>query len=361
MKKSHLLALTVVVLLAAYFVISGLVRGSGASDVATASTVDSAAAQGQTQPPAVVVRESRSQAHVQTLTLKGVTEAARSVVVRSETVGAVTATPAIEGAFVRKGALLCRLDVQARQAIRDQAAAQVRSAELDYNAASRLAEQGWRAPTQAAAAKAVLDGARAALAQAEIELERMSIRAPFDGVFERRDAEVGDFLSPGGACGLVVELDPLLIVAEAAERYADLIRAGASATATLADGRVIDGEIRFVSRNADPRTRTFRVEMLADNPDNSVAAGLSATLRLAGPSVEAHVISPAVLTLNDAGDVGVRIVEGETARFAAVDLVDDGPQGAWVVGLPDTVDLIVVGQELVADGMRVSATRQDAR
>ena len=45
-----------------------------------------------------------------------------------------------------------------------------------------------------------------------------NIRAPFNGVFDRREAEVGTYLAPGQACGTMIELDPLLIVADLPEK-----------------------------------------------------------------------------------------------------------------------------------------------
>ena len=69
--------------------------------------------------------------------------------------------------------------------------------------------------------------------------------------------------------------------------------------------------------------------------------------------------------LNDNGVVGVRVVENGIVRFMPVQIVSDGPDGMWVTGLPDGVDVITVGQEFVSDGQRVkpvidkSGTRHD--
>ncbi len=68
-----------------------------------------------------------------------------------------------------------------------------------------------------------------------------------------------------------------------------------------------------------------------------------------------HLISPASLVLNDAGSVGVRIVDEKSrVRFKTVEIADENPAGIWVKGLPTAVNLITVGHEEVSEGQLVS-------
>jgi multidrug efflux system membrane fusion protein len=46
-------------------------------------------------------------------------------------------------------------------------------------------------------------------------------------------------------------------------------------------------------------------------------------------------------------------------RFAAVKLEQDSKEGVWVSGLDDAVDIIIIGQEFVKEGVKVSATFKD--
>ena len=112
--------------------------------------------------------------------------------------------------------------------------------------------------------------------------------------------------------------------------------------------------MRFISPTADPATRTFRVEIEAPNPDGAIRDGITAEIRLATGSAPAHRLSPAVLTLDDRGVLGVRTVgPGEIVRFMPVSILAEGSDGVWVSGLPETVEVITVGQEYVKDGERV--------
>lgn len=288
------------------------------------------------------------------VSIRGRTEAARTVIVRSETAGVVAAAPALEGSFVRQGQVLCRLSVDARQASLDQARAALKSRQLQRQAAATLAEKGYRSETQVLEAQANLDAAMAGVRAAEIALHQVEIRAPFAGVFDRRDAEIGTYLSPGQPCGTMIELNPLLIVGDVPETQAGNLRAGAPASARLVDGKVMSGRVRYVARDADPQTRTYRVEVTVPNTGNGARSGLSADLRIAAGAGAAHLVPVSALVLDSAGRQGVRYVLADNrVAFAPVTVLEETPQGMWVSGLKGPVNVVTVGQSFVADGEKV--------
>jgi membrane fusion protein, multidrug efflux system len=306
--------------------------------------------------PAVLVTTTLIQPELRpaTIILRGRTEAARAVVVRAETAGPVAATPAREGAFVRRGAILCRLSVDARQASLDQARANQKSRQLQREASARLAEQGYRSQTQVLQDQANLDAANAAVRQAEVLLDQVNIRAPFSGVFDRREAEVGAYLAPGGACGTMIELDPLVIVADLAESQIGKVNVGDSVTATLTSGEILNGRVRSVGRDADPQTRTYRVEIQASNPGGRARSGLSADVRISTGMGSAHRIPSSALVLGADGKQGVRFVQpGGKVGFQAINVLEETPDGVWVSGLEGPVNLIVAGQSYVSEGQTV--------
>ncbi len=345
MKKSYIAAAAIAALAILYFVLHALFIG------APKTGEPAPAASGQAQSFKVVVRTLKAVTRPGILVLRGRSEALRSVSVRAETASSVAATPALEGGKVKKGDVLCRLSVQARQAMLDQAWATSAARKLEWQAAKALVAKGHRSATQAASARAAYDAAQAAVRQAEIELENINIRAPFDGVFVRRDVEIGDYLTPGQSCGLVAQLDPLIIAANAAEKDITNVHVGMKGQAELATGQRFSGIVRYVDPVADPATRTFRVELQADNQDGLLRAGMTAKLRLEGAPVLAHRIPADAMVLNDQGQLGVRVVdERNHVRFYPVKLIDDAGQGIWVTGLPQTIRLIVEGQDFVRDG-----------
>nr|MDJ0822080.1 efflux RND transporter periplasmic adaptor subunit [Paracoccaceae bacterium] len=74
----------------------------------------------------------------------------------------------------------------------------------------------------------------------------------------------------------------------------------------------------------------------------------------------AHLLPQSALTLDDNGALGVRIVDSDSAaQFREITLLRDTPQGVWVTGLADEVDVIIVGQEYVTDGVPVAPSFEE--
>lgn len=347
LKSQYVFIIAVAILLAVFFIVGSLFNNDSARDEAMAKA-------GPVGPPAVQVRLTPETVRDIQVVLRGRTEAARSVIVRSETAGVVAAAPATEGSFVARGQILCRLAVDARQASLDQTRAALKSRQLQRQAAAQLAEKGFRSPTQVLEAQANLDAAQASVRQAEIAFNQVNIRAPFAGVFDRRDAEIGTYLSPGQPCGTMIELNPLLVVGDAPETEAAKLRIGAPAQAQLVSGQTLRGRVRYVAREADPQTRTYRVEVAVQNPGNAVRSGLSSDLRVGAGAGVAHKVPVSSLVLDSAGRQGIRYIVGaDRVAFAPVTVLEEVADGMWVSGLKGPVQVITVGQSFVADGQKV--------
>jgi membrane fusion protein, multidrug efflux system len=355
-----LIAGIVLISVVAYFVVRG-VMGAGAAreerEAAAAAPTPAAAA----AVPRVIVRAVAPTARPEIISISGRSEPARVVTVRAETPGVVTRAPVAEGGLVGEGQLLCALDAEARNARVAEARAVVRAREADFKAASDLAAKGFGAEIRVTQAQAALDGARAQLAQAQIEIGRLDVRAPFAGVFERRDAERGDYLQTGGACGQVVELNPILIVAQASEIEVERLRVGAFASARALTGETVEGRIRFIGRTSDPATRTFRVELEAHNPGLALRAGQTAQLRAVVGTADAFLLPSASLSLDSAGRIGVKIVdEDNRARFATVTIAEETPEGVWVRGFDAATRVIITGSQFVGEGQKVAPVPEPA-
>jgi multidrug efflux system membrane fusion protein len=235
-----------------------------------------------------------------------------------------------------------------------EAMALLRQRTVEYKAAKSLAAKGYRADTKLAEAQAQLDAARAQVSLMETDLARTRIGAPFDGILEKRFVELGDYLQVGDDLATVVDLDPILVVGAVSEREVGSIKVGLEATAKLIDGRSLTGAIRFIGAVADSATRTFRVEIVIPNPDRLVRDGITSQVRLFTAEINAHFLSPSLLTLNEKGRLGVKAVGAdETVIFYPVRILADRTDGIWVGGLPERLTLITVGQEFVRTGQRI--------
>ncbi|WP_415184336.1 efflux RND transporter periplasmic adaptor subunit [Phaeovulum sp.] len=298
----------------------------------------------------VQVRRSVAKPVDQGVLTRGQTEATRRVEVRAETTGRVITDPLRRGAQVIAGQTLCRLDPGTRAAMLSEAEARLTEARLSATAAARLQEGGYRSQTAAASATAALQAAKAGVQAAQKDIDRLTITAPFAGILESDAAEIGSFLVAGGLCATVIALDPIKLVGFVPETEIDRITPAALVGARLATGREITGRVTFISRVADPATRTFRVEAELPNPALSIREGQTVEMIIQSEGTTGHLLPASALTLDDSGTLGLRLAVDGRARFVPVTLLRDTPLGVWLSGLPDTVDVIVVGQEYVTEG-----------
>ncbi|MCQ3829797.1 efflux RND transporter periplasmic adaptor subunit [Microbulbifer elongatus] len=289
------------------------------------------------------------------------TEANRSVQLRAELDGVVAGLPVEEGQQVRKGDVICELAAEDRPEKLAIARAALHKAELDFAGAQKLKGRGLQSDSAMAQQQVALSRARADLKRAQLDVQNLNIRAPFDGVVNSRAVELGDFVRRGEECATILDLDPMLIVGEVSESQVANLMPGAQASAQLQRGPVIDGKLRYVSQQAHPVTRAYRVEVAVANVDGGLRSGVSARMALPTGERMAHRINSSLLTLDDAGLLGVKVLDSEhRVAFRNVELVSDENEGVWVSGLPARTLLITVGQEYVSVGETVDVALEDS-
>ncbi|MEM6423260.1 MAG: efflux RND transporter periplasmic adaptor subunit, partial [Pseudomonadota bacterium] len=332
-------------------------QGEVPSNVPTAplSAADAAAA----SLLRVAVIESTALPSTEIKRLRGRTEAMRTVEVVAETDGLVVSEPLRAGERVAADQLLCRIDPGSRLAEMREAEAAVAEAAIESEAADQLSERGFTSRTSRIASQAKLQSARAQLDKMKLNLERLDINAPFAGVLESDTAELGARLGVGDVCATVVDLSQLKILGFASERDVDRLTVGQPVSVRLVNGAEREGQIRFVGRRADPATRTYTVEAVIPNPDLALRDGMTAEIEIAIDAGAAHRLPLSVLTLDDEGRLGVRLVEDGVVAFAPVRLLRDDGTSGWLAGLPDQASVIAIGQEYVRAGGRVISVPLD--
>ena len=270
-----------------------------------------------------------------------------------------------QGEVVTQGDQLARLSADDREAGVARARAAVGSAERDYEAARQLRERGVTSEAELQSRFAQLESARAELRAAELELQNTRLTAPITGTVSNVIAETGSFVDAGGEVLEIVRNDPLVAQIEVRQSEITAIRMGQEADVVFQGGREAVGRVRFIAPVATEQTRTFRVELEIPNPDAEIPAGLSAQISLALEGVRAHRLSPALIRLDDAGRIGVFVVDadGETLRFAPVEIAQARAEAIWVTGLPDRAQIVTISQGALSDGQkaRISDTPEAYR
>lgn len=372
------------------------------------ATTEAVAAETPKESPAqnaavrVVAVKSVSSPIGSAVVLRGQTEADRQVEVRAETSARIVSEPLPRGSSVEQGQMLCELDTGTRQATLaeakarlleakarvpetearlDEAKARLEEAQINNNAAKKLSEGGFASETRVASTQASvrsaeagiqsaisgvqsteagIEAAEAAVAVAEREINRLTIRAPFSGLLESDTAEIGSLMQPGSLCATVIRLDPIKVVGFVPETDVAKLKVGAFAGARLSTGQEVTGLVTFLSRSADQKTRTFRVEIDVPNADLSIRDGQTAEIAIKSDGADAHLIPQSALTLNDDGIMGVRTIDDQgIVDFSPITVMRDSVDGIWVTGLAAKANVIIIGQEYVVKGVKAEAVFQE--
>ena len=303
--------------------------------------------------PSVRVTQLVASERDATVIIRGRTQAKNEVDVRAEVEGVVQAIHFDKGDRVKKGDTLCEIRLNDRGAKVAQAAALVAQTQKELQVAQDLYKQGFRSKTQLAQSEAAYAQAQAGLATMNVALANTHIKAPFDGIVDDRYVNAGDYMRPGDKCEMVIAPEPFLATGTVSEQDVGGISLGDPATVKLVTGENVTGRVSFVADRADQMTRAFRIEVELPNPDAKLRDGVSAEINVAVKKVKAQHISPGIMVLSDKGAVGVRVVQNGIVAFMPVRVLSEDATGAWITGLPNTVNVITVGQEFVNDGQHV--------
>jgi len=357
-KRPWLLAVFVAGLVGLWMLSGILVKGGSTGALQQAADVGG---EEQRAIPRVQVSVQTAKPITRYVSVYGRSAPARSVEIKSETEGRVQSIDADRGARVSKGQRILQLDLRDRQARLEQARASVHEHKTAYEAQLRLKSDGYVSDTQIAETLAKLEGARAELTRAELDLRYREIRAPFDGVILDRAVELGDFIKQGDPVASFVDNTRIIVTGTVAEQDVRYVQTGMLAEAKLVTGQTVQGRIRYVAPVADQATRTFTVEVEIPNPDGSLPAGVTAELQIPGGEMLAHKVSPSLLSLDAAGTIGVKTINDfNQVEFYPVEIARSETDGIWISGLPETARIIVLGQGYVNIGLEVEGVPADA-
>lgn len=300
---------------------------------------------------AVEVQPSRARAVAQVFAAEGQALPERDTQVLAETRGQIAEVPVRRGDSVAAGDVIARFETTRSAADLTRAEEERTRAARELENARTLLERGSATQDRVTEARADLAGAEAALAAAQEAMDETVVRAPFDGRIEDLEVEAGEFVTAGAAIARVVDATPLRIEIQVPQQQLSQITSGLEAEVVFITGDTAPGEVRFVSRSADPQTRTFTAEIEVANPEGAIPAGVSAQVRIATGERTGHFVSPAILSLDTDGTLGVKTVD-DAARvvFQPVQIIRAQTDGVWLAGLPDEARIITVGQGFVNDG-----------
>ena len=292
----------------------------------------------------------------------GQAEAFRRTIVTAQVEGLVQSIPVGENERVAAGQTLVRIDTtelalaeaEARAALAD-AQAQFQALTLFDDEIEDSVVRGRRA--EVARSSSGLNAAEVRLRQAELELERATVRAPFAGRVADLEAVQGAWLTPGTELMTVVQLDPIKVEVQVLEAEVGYLQEGRRATVRFAafPGETFQGRIESINPVVDPEQRTGRVTVLLPNADGRIKPGMYAEVSLDAQSFPDRILVPRTAIL-ERGE-GTRrtmlfVYEGDEERgLAKWRYVQTGRESdTWVEILPSEEGTVEPGEVVLVDG-----------
>jgi multidrug efflux system membrane fusion protein len=280
-----------------------------------------------------------------------------------------------QGDSVKKGTVLARVRESDYIVKLNQAKSQLAQAQASYlkstqdweRATNLFATQSMIKPDYDTAkarldeTRASVEGARAKLAEAQLNLEYCALIAPIDGMLLQRSIEVGTLVTSGTVGFILADLSRVKVVFGVPDTTLAQLKLGSSLPIVTESIRNVSfpGRITAISPSADPRSRVFNIEVTVPNPTQQLKAGMIASLQTAGEKPSQRVTTVAlgaiVHSQTDRKGYAVFVVEksaGKTvARLRDVQLGEVyGNTIAATSGLRPGDQVVVTGGTLLRDG-----------
>ena len=302
----------------------------------------------------VSATEQHAQWISQTLRLSGYTIANTTLTVNSQLAGRVTDVLIKKGDRVNADQTLIKIDDRSLQKNILQARALLKQRSLELEGVKRLTDQRLTSKVSLATAEAALASARADLADLEIDLENSQVLAPFSGIVNEFSIQPNQWLSVGDQVAMMVDVTPMKIAAQVPQNYARSVQLGSAADVIIQDLKW-HGKISYMSSMADSQTRAIPIEITLDDTQEFIPSNLSAEIILHLEKVKAHSVSPALLSINDSGQMSIKTLNGDRVEQHQVSIVRAEQDKVWITGLEDRAFVITAGQGFVKAGDHVDA------
>ena len=303
----------------------------------------------------VQIRNSTAQLYSRKIKLAGQVNAIKRTDISTKIGATVKSVPATTGKYVQKGDPIVVFKPSVYPSQLANAKAVLSKREIQLKGTQRLYDKKSRSKTQLNEAQAQYNTALSDYISAKEKVDSITIRAPYNGIINAINVEIGEQTKSGEVVASMGDTSILKTIIHVSENQIDDIKVGQTVTLTLRNKKAFTGKIVTIGNRSNAKTRTFPVEVHAQNTVDA-KDGLSVTAEVNLGKVNVHTIPASILSLNPDGILGVRIVEGDSVRFKPVTIEQEKSTKILISGLPDSAQIITVGQEYVKDSDKVTVT-----
>ena len=277
----------------------------------------------------VVVKKLQKESFTKTLKFSGFSEASRIVIIKSQVEGKVSSKSFEKGKFYKAGSQLVLIDPEDKIARLKEMEALLNQRKKEYEVAEKLFKKGFRSEVKLSESRTNFENALALYEKRQVELNNTKILIPFDSTIEDSFIELGDYVKKGDKIAKIVDLDPIFVKVNVTENVINNLRLNQTTSIIIAD-KYYEGLISYISKTSDPLTRNFRVEIKINNKQKQIISGLSSEVRIDLSKEDAYFIPSSLISLDDQGKIGIKVVQEKKVLFLTIDIISDTGNGYWV-------------------------------
>ncbi|MBZ0256820.1 efflux RND transporter periplasmic adaptor subunit [bacterium] len=304
----------------------------------------------------VKVLEINPQYFEQTILIPGMAQAAVDVSMGARIPGIVEKISVKEGDFVRAGQELFQIDLRARTSQLNDAKAAWDLTQKTKDRMKAMRDKGNITAQEYDEAVTSEQRAEAIYNRLQVEVSLGKVEAPIDGVIDRIDTDVGEFVNEGKVLARLMTLDPIEIVTGVPERYADA--ASKEKQALVMFEALIEtrpAEIKRLAFGADAQTNTFEATLTLTNPDHRIRPGMIARVRIVTKREEQALLVPLAALLKRESGMVVFVESGGKVEQRPLKLGGiDKDQIEVLDGLKAKDHIVIIGQQDLVDGQPVN-------
>ncbi|MFW5695524.1 MAG: efflux RND transporter periplasmic adaptor subunit [Alkalispirochaeta sp.] len=317
-------ALAVPAAFAVLLLLSGCSRPSG--DAAPSASGEAAHVP-ERQPVAVRVQHPEYRTLENRISYVGTVFASQEVPIVARVQGTLVELPVAEGDAFRQGEVIARLESPEMEAAVERLSAEVDYWDRRHDTDLRLVEQEALAPEQADASERALRTARAGLSEAEAQLAKTVVTAPFDGTVLDWTAEAGQPVMPGQRLALIGDATREIRVDVVEEDLARGIKIGTAVYVSLTPGDSTEAQVAAIAPTSSGPARTFSVTLPISPSEDLPRKGASIRVEFILNRRDTALAVPTRAVADPNGTPHIFVVRDDTAYRHDVDV--GITEGAW--------------------------------
>jgi membrane fusion protein, multidrug efflux system len=280
--------------------------------------------------------------------------AEEGVELQAETNGKVISIRFTEGARVRKGDLLVKLNDADLVATHSRAKYRKQLGVLRERRIAQLLKQGVARQEEYDTALNELNVQDAEIDLTEALIAKTEIRAPFDGVVGLRYVSEGSFVNAATRIATLQRLDRLKVDFSIPEKYASRIRLGSPISVTVAGAeKKFAGQIYALDPRIDAATRTVLIRAVCPNPEGRLLPGAFANVGVTLAELSDALLVPAVAVIPGLEEKNVFVVRDGKAERRAVQT------GTRTEGTVHILSGLAAGDVIITSGLQQMRPGQD--